>query len=60
MAEGGIAIVDMPLQKGRSIADSADLAFKDFSTWGEDANAEWVKYYVNHFKVKIRKPDTLF
>jgi len=53
MSEGGVAIVATPLQQARNIADSPELAFKDFIEWGEDANVEWVRYYVQHSRREI-------
>lgn len=53
MSEGGITIVATPLQQANNIADSPELAFKDFTQWGEDANADWVRYYVQHSRREI-------
>jgi predicted oxidoreductase len=53
MSTGGLSIVDTPLQRQRGIADSPDLAFSDFMTWGEDSNEEWVRYYVDHSSEEI-------
>jgi flavocytochrome c len=53
MSEGGLSIVDTPLQREKGIADSPELAFNDFITWGEDANTDWVRYYVEHSKEDI-------
>src|SRR5262245_26244329 len=53
MSEGGVAIVATPLQQASGIADSPELAFKDFTEWGEDANVEWVRYYVQHSRREI-------
>ena len=40
MSHGGLCIVDTPVQKAQGVSDSAELAEKDFLTWGEDADAE--------------------
>lgn len=53
ISSGGLSIVDTPLQRKRGIADSPDLAFSDFMTWGEDNNEEWVRYYVDHSNEEI-------
>jgi len=53
ISTGGLSIVDTPLQRKRGIADSPDLAFADFMTWGEDSNEEWVRYYVDHSSEQI-------
>ncbi|MDP7296597.1 MAG: FAD-dependent oxidoreductase, partial [Gammaproteobacteria bacterium] len=53
ISSGGLSIVDTPLQRKRGIADSPDLAFSDFMTWGEDNNEEWVRYYVDHSSEEI-------
>ncbi len=52
-AGGGVSIVGTPLQESREIKDTPELAYKDFMTWGEDANAEWVRYYVNNSRREI-------
>ena len=46
MAHGGLAIVDTPIQADAGIADSTELAERDFLDWGEDASAGWVALYV--------------
>lgn len=53
ISTGGLSIVDTPLQRRRGIADSPDLAFADFTTWGEDSNEPWVRYYVDHSGTEI-------
>jgi len=53
ISTGGLSIVDTPLQRRRGIADSPDLAFGDFTTWGEDSNEPWVRYYVDHSGTEI-------
>lgn len=50
---GVLSIVDTPVQQNRGIADSPELAYRDFTEWGEDANPEWVRYYVNHSRTEI-------
>lgn len=53
MSQGGLAIIDTPLQKANGQNDSADLAYQDFIEWGEGANREWVRYYVDHSREMI-------
>ncbi|MBP89603.1 MAG: hypothetical protein CMJ64_23315 [Planctomycetaceae bacterium] len=53
MSQGGVSIVQTPTQTRQGIEDSPDLAYEDFIRWGEDADAEWVRYYVDHSKREI-------
>ncbi len=53
MSQGGVSVVDSPLQREVDINDSAELAYGDFIRWGEDANADWVRYYVDHSRSDI-------
>jgi len=53
ISTGGLSIVDTPLQRKRGIVDSPDLAFADFTAWGEDSNEAWVRYYVDHSSEEI-------
>ncbi len=53
MSEGLVSIIGTPLQESRNIRDSSELAYKDFMEWGEDANADWVRYYVSHSRAEI-------
>ncbi len=53
MSEGGVAIVGTPLQQALNIEDNPDLAYKDFTEWGEDAHLEWVRYYVKNSRAEI-------
>ena len=53
MSHGGLCIVDTPVQKAQGVSDSAELAEKDFLTWGEDADAEWVHYYTENSREQI-------
>ena len=45
--------MDTPVQEQAGLHDSPDLAFRDFMTWGEDADVEWVRYYVDHSRQDI-------
>ncbi|MFN0083775.1 MAG: FAD-dependent oxidoreductase [Blastocatellia bacterium] len=53
MSEGELSIIDTPLQESRNIRDSPYLAYQDFMEWGEDANAAWMRYYVQHSRREI-------
>ncbi len=53
LSEGGLAFVDTPLQQAQGIRDSADLAFQDFVTWGEDPDRAWVKLYVERSRTEV-------
>ena len=43
---GGFALVGTELQAKRGYADTPDIAFSDLMAWGEDADPEWVRHYV--------------
>ena len=45
---GGFALVGTELQAERGYADTPDIAFSDLMAWGEDADPEWVRQYVEH------------
>jgi len=53
MATGDLCIVDTPFQEQRGIQDSVEIAYRDFMTWGEDPNPQWVRYYVEHSREEI-------
>lgn len=53
MSQGGVCIVDTPVQEAEGIKDLPDLAYRDFIKWGEDANPDWVRYYVDHSRRDI-------
>ena len=53
MSEGQVSIIGTPLQESRNIRDSPELAYRDFIEWGEDANADWVRYYVSNSRLEI-------
>lgn len=48
MSQGAVSLIDTPLQRQAGLKDSSDLAFKDFVEWGEGADQQWVRYYVDH------------
>lgn len=53
VSEGGLALVDTPLQARLGAKDSADLAYQDFVRWGDDVNQPWVRMYVDRSKRDI-------
>jgi flavocytochrome c len=53
MSQGGVSVVDTPVQRETGWKDSADLAQRDFIEWGEDADPDWVKYYVENSRRDI-------
>jgi flavocytochrome c len=53
MSQGGVSVIDTPLQRETGIEDNADVAYRDFLDWGEDADPEWVRYYVDHSRAEI-------
>lgn len=53
VSEGGLNLTGTPLQAKLGAKDSPELAYQDFVRWGEDANAEWVKIYVNRSRPEI-------
>ncbi len=46
MATGDLNMTDTPYERANGVKDSTDLAIHDFLTWGQDANADWVRIYV--------------
>jgi uncharacterized protein len=46
LSEGGLSLVGTPLQHSKGIVDTPELAISDFTEWGEDADAAWVRTYV--------------
>jgi predicted oxidoreductase len=48
MSSGGIFIAGSPLQKQYGIEDSPDLAYREWIKYGEDADRDWVRYYVDN------------
>lgn len=53
MAQGLLNIVGTRYQAIHGILDTPDLAFRDYVNWGEDANREWVRYYVDHSSAEV-------
>ena len=53
MSEGGLALVDTPLQSKLGVKDSAEIAYQDFVRLGEDVNEPWVRMYVKRSRPDI-------
>jgi flavocytochrome c len=53
MSQGAVSIVGTPVQEVRGIQDTPALAYRDFIEWGEDADAEWVRRYVDRSREEI-------
>lgn len=53
MSGGLVCLVDTPFQRERHIADSPDLAIRDFLTHGQDANPDWVRLYARDSKREV-------
>jgi uncharacterized protein len=53
ISSGGLLLVATPLQERSGIADSPELAERDFLRWGEDADQDWVRYYTRNSKTEI-------
>ncbi len=53
ISSGGLSIVGSPVQQRMKIDDTPELAMRDFLAWGEDANEEFVRFYVTRSKTEI-------
>jgi len=53
MSQGGVSVVDTPVQRESGWEDSPKLAQRDFIEWGEDADPDWVKYYARNSRRDI-------
>lgn len=53
MSEGGLCLVDTPLQREQQVADSPALAKRDFLDWGVDADPAWVDLYTQRSSEQI-------
>ena len=53
MMAGGMFLVGTPLQEAKGVHDSPDLAFSDIMKWGEDADAGWVRRYVEQSRREV-------
>ena len=50
---GGVAIVGSPMQEALGFHDTPEQAYRDWVSWTEDPNEEWVRYYVAHSRKDI-------
>ncbi len=53
ISSGGLSLIGTPLQAKNNIVDTPEIAERDFLRWGEDANRDWVRYYVRNSKTEI-------
>jgi succinate dehydrogenase/fumarate reductase flavoprotein subunit len=53
ISSGGVSVVGSPVQERLKVVDNPEIAYRDFTSWGEDAKPEWVRYYVERSKVEI-------
>ena len=53
MSEGVVSMVDTPLERAQGVADSVDLAYRDFVDYGEDADEAWVRRYVETSRTEL-------
>jgi predicted oxidoreductase len=54
MSTGMLCLVDTPEQRTNHVADSVELACRDFLGFGEDANREWVRFYAQNCRREVR------
>ena len=53
MSSGMVCMVGTPEQQASGIIDSVDLASRDFVQFGEDADADWVRFYVKNSRHEV-------
>jgi len=53
LSEGGLFIVDTPLQREQGYLDSPQLAVRDMLAWGEDADPAWAETFVRTSRSEI-------
>ncbi|MCI0538727.1 MAG: FAD-dependent oxidoreductase [Verrucomicrobiales bacterium] len=53
MSGGLVCLMDTPFQRAHNVADSPDLAIRDFLTHGKDANPDWVRLYARDSKREV-------
>jgi uncharacterized protein len=53
ISEGGLFIVDTPLQRSLGLADSPEIAEGDIVSWGEDADREWARILARDSKREV-------
>ncbi|HLJ11710.1 MAG TPA: FAD-dependent oxidoreductase, partial [Planctomycetaceae bacterium] len=53
MSQGSLSLVGTPVQEAAGVRDSPELAERDIMTFGEDADPEWVRYYVTNSRREV-------
>ena len=53
LSEGGLFLVDTPVQRSQGLKDSAELAEQDILNWGEDADPEWAQILAHDSRREI-------
>jgi predicted oxidoreductase len=53
MSSGMVCLVGTPEQQASQIVDSVELACRDFVRFGEDANADWVRFYAQNSRREV-------
>ena len=53
MSSGMVCLVGTPEQQASHIVDSVELACRDFVQFGDDANADWVRSYVQNSRREV-------
>src|SRR5438552_4091065 len=53
MSSGMVCMVGTPEQRASHVADSVELASRDFVQFGEDANANWVRLYAKSSRREV-------
>ena len=53
LSEGGLFIVDTPLQREQGYQDSPQLAVRDMLAWGEDSDPAWAETFVQTSRCEI-------
>lgn len=53
LSSAALCLVDTPMQRSAGIADSPELATRDFLKWGEDAHPGWVRLYTEGSRERV-------
>ena len=53
MSSGMVCMIGTPEQKADHVADSPELARRDFVRFGEDANPEWARFYAQNSRREV-------
>ena len=53
MSSGMVCLVRTPEQIANHVADSVELACRDFIRFGEDADADWVRFYAKNSRREV-------